>query len=84
MDAILEGLENRQADEAELLAKHAFDLRYALNHKKPKVNVIFNRKKLNNAILKKYGRLNVNPERYNDERIEAIRKLNNHFMRKGE
>ncbi|MGF1918967.1 hypothetical protein [Enterococcus faecalis] len=50
LEAILEGLTLKKLDEKEEEALMCFNLRYVLNAKKPKLNKIFNKKKLEDKV----------------------------------
>lgn len=56
LEAILEGLALRQIDEREQQSVFAFNLRYVLNAKKPKLAKIFDKKKAEKKIKGLFAR----------------------------
>ena len=56
LEAILEGLALRELDKQEQNVVFGFNLRYILNAKKPQMNKILNKKKVEDKIRKSFTR----------------------------
>lgn len=80
LEAILEGLALRDIDEQERQSVFAFNLRYVLNAKKPKLSKVFDKKKAEKKIKQLFSR----SKRNNDQQQMAnqVKTVTNYFKKK--
>jgi len=80
LEALLEGLALRRLDEQEQHAVFAFNLRYVLNAKKPKLTKIFDKKKAEKKIRDLFAReVSTNNRK---QLANQVRTVANHFKNK--
>lgn len=80
LEALLEGLALKQIDEREQKAIFAFNLRYVLNAKKPKLSKLFDKKKTEKKIRNIFDR----DQQSNEIKDKAtrVRKVMDYFKNK--
>lgn len=81
LEALLEGLALKTVDDREKLVEMAFNLRYVMNAKKPKISKVFKKEKEENRIKKAFRKIKENA--YDRERVDRIRESLEYFKRKG-
>ncbi|QYU58212.1 hypothetical protein K1728_02015 [Weissella confusa] len=70
LEAVISGLQLRQLDTRELLAVHAFNMRYVSNAKRPKLNKVINKPREERKILHLFD----NQTQQDDVAVENKRK----------
>ncbi|WP_086349938.1 hypothetical protein [Candidatus Enterococcus clewellii] len=80
LEAILEGLSLKSVDDREKLVELAFNLRYVMNAKKPKVSKVFKKDKEENRIKKAFR--NIKEKAYDRERVDRIRESLEYFKKR--
>lgn len=78
LEAILEGLALKKIDEKEQNAIFAFNLRYVLNDKKPKLKKVFDKMKAETKIKKIFGRNKIEQQ----NKTQNVKQVMDYFKNK--